>query len=302
VAVAAIVVAVILTGKKPAEKAEAPPPQQVTTAPVQQQQVTPPPATTTPPPKPETAAPKPTAEAKPAPTPEQPKPGQEKLATVDDLIKQLSSDDFAAQADAVDGLVLYGAAAVPALCKAVSTIESPIGRRFAIQALGMIRSSAATETLIKALKDEDPKVREEAAKSLGKFGPGARKAIEPLIEALADENLDVRYAASDALEEIGSHVEPDADDYIEGDVKQLQKKWRDWLAAGAKPDTAGYKATPKGEVKMHTHMHVHVDGTRHSHPHPAAEHEPGFDISSGLMHHGYQPGMPTGTGEEEQKK
>jgi HEAT repeat protein len=65
----------------------------------------------------------------------------------------------------------------------------------------------AVESLIQALKNEDPDVRTEAADALRKIG---EPAVEPLIKALKDENRDVREVAAECLGEIGDAraVEP----------------------------------------------------------------------------------------------
>jgi HEAT repeat protein len=55
----------------------------------------------------------------------------------------------------------------------------------------------AVEPLIKALGHSDWKVREAAAKALGRIGD--KRAVEPLIKALSDGGWDVRRAAAEAL-------------------------------------------------------------------------------------------------------
>src|SRR5687768_6444566 len=53
------------------------------------------------------------------------------------------------------------------------------------------------------LKHRDPDARVEAARSLGKIGPGARAAVPALAEALDDTELEVRIRACEALGFIG---------------------------------------------------------------------------------------------------
>lgn len=69
-------------------------------------------------------------------------------------------------------------------------------------------SEDEVEKLIKALKQDSPYFKMEAAKKLGKIKD--IRAVEPLITALKDESLDVRWAASEALGEIGDKraIEP----------------------------------------------------------------------------------------------
>lgn len=55
--------------------------------------------------------------------------------------------------------------------------------------------------LIKALNDEDPYVRESAAKSLGNISN--QQAISALVQALNDQDSDVRKSAAEALGKIG---------------------------------------------------------------------------------------------------
>jgi HEAT repeat protein len=65
-----------------------------------------------------------------------------------------------------------------------------------------MKSKKAEEPLIRALKDEDPSVRKEAARALGEIK--SKKAVEPLIQALTDNNCQVRLAAEYALRKINN--------------------------------------------------------------------------------------------------
>jgi HEAT repeat protein len=62
-------------------------------------------------------------------------------------------------------------------------------------------------TLLKRLKDTDPKTRYYAARELGHIGNHAEEVVPALIEALKDEDKDVRMRVAYSLGEIGS---PDA--------------------------------------------------------------------------------------------
>ncbi|WP_440951842.1 HEAT repeat domain-containing protein [Methanococcoides sp. FTZ1] len=65
----------------------------------------------------------------------------------------------------------------------------------------------AVDPLIQALNEDNPKVRENSAASLGKIGD--ERAVHSLIELLADENDEVRRAAEIALCDVGEPaVEP----------------------------------------------------------------------------------------------
>src|SRR5712692_10902377 len=72
--------------------------------------------------------------------------------------------------------------------------------------------------LIEALKSPDPKVRFEAAKSLGELGSNAEKAAPALTEALNDPEAKVRHAAARSLGKIG----PGGKEAIPGLTKALK--------------------------------------------------------------------------------
>jgi len=58
----------------------------------------------------------------------------------------------------------------------------------------------AVDALIKALEDSSPKVRHEAAETLGELGD--RRAVEPLTQVLKDKDKQVQEAAQEALQKI----------------------------------------------------------------------------------------------------
>ncbi|MBS7281260.1 MAG: HEAT repeat domain-containing protein [Candidatus Freyarchaeota archaeon] len=85
-------------------------------------------------------------------------------------------------------------------------------RKGLVRALGRIESERRRRTpkadnktldflVTRALKDEAPQVRVEAARSLGKIG--GRRAMEALANILADSELEVRVEAAKSLGEIG---------------------------------------------------------------------------------------------------
>ena len=74
--------------------------------------------------------------------------------------------------------------------------KDPNIRMNAAKALGEIKNPKAVEPLIVALKDENPGVREEAAKALVQIGV---PAVNVLIDALKDGDADVRERATWAL-------------------------------------------------------------------------------------------------------
>ncbi|HEY7308060.1 MAG TPA: HEAT repeat domain-containing protein [Gemmataceae bacterium] len=131
--------------------------------------------------------------------------GEQKPATIPDLIHQLSSNDFHARQYAARQLGNLGLAArdaVPALGKALHD-NFPEVRGSAGKALGQIGTPAVAE-LVKALKDRDAGIRTRAVQALGQAGPDAKEAVPALIEALKDTHVDVRVAAVDALGEMGA--------------------------------------------------------------------------------------------------
>jgi HEAT repeat protein len=60
----------------------------------------------------------------------------------------------------------------------------------------------AVPALVGALEDEDPFVRRDAARALGKFGGAAREAVPALVAHLQDREPGVRKAATQALQKI----------------------------------------------------------------------------------------------------
>ncbi|WP_332449616.1 HEAT repeat domain-containing protein [Methanoculleus sp.] len=91
-------------------------------------------------------------------------------------------------------------AAVPTLLKALAS-EDPRVRSEAAQTLGKIRDGRAVPALIKAVKDPQMDVRMRAAEALGKMGDD--RAKPPLVEALNDPNPPVRMEAAWALDRLG---------------------------------------------------------------------------------------------------
>ena len=70
------------------------------------------------------------------------------------------------------------------------------------------RPPTRTQIIIAQLRHEEPFIRKEAAKSLARLGPKAKKAAPLLISMLGDSNLKVRYYAAVALLEIGKGAVP----------------------------------------------------------------------------------------------
>ncbi len=102
---------------------------------------------------------------------------------------------------AMNNLVRIGAPAVDPLIAALRYPNSRI-RYHAASALGSlalngVKTDNAVTSLIEALHDEDPQVRNFAARSLGDIDD--QRAVEPLMHALRDEDMGVRGDAASAL-------------------------------------------------------------------------------------------------------
>ena len=85
----------------------------------------------------------------------------------------------------------------PAVRSLIGAVKDTRYRFHALSALGQIKDREAVPTLIEALKDDDPNVREKVATVLGEM-PDPR-ALDSLLRASLDENPDVAYSALDAL-------------------------------------------------------------------------------------------------------
>lgn len=66
----------------------------------------------------------------------------------------------------------------------------------------LLQTLSAIATLIQALQDANPEIREDAAEALGAIG--SETTVPLLAQLLHDENLHVRKAAADALRKIGT--------------------------------------------------------------------------------------------------
>ena len=85
-------------------------------------------------------------------------------------------------------------------------------RRNAIEALGTIEacSSDTTSLLVDAVRDEDYRVRRNAALTLAKLEQPADEAIPGLVEMFEDENRYNRFYAANALRRIDTSAARDA--------------------------------------------------------------------------------------------
>ncbi len=124
--------------------------------------------------------------------------------SVEQLARQLASNDAKARHAAADELADLGrraAAATPALAKALASEDADTRWR-AARAIGEVGAGAASaaEALAGKLADREPLVRAHAARALGLIGAAESKtAVPKLVEASADEDARVRRAAIGAL-------------------------------------------------------------------------------------------------------
>lgn len=145
------------------------------------------------------------------------------IAEVDlpkDHINYAPLADFRRVAARALGRIGIGAtAAIPVLEKALQN-EDPLYRVQAALALWSIASHPqAVPTLQAALKLNDREAVFDAVQALGQIGPGATAAAPDLVAALAHEDPDVRRAAADVLVKLGpSQFESIAQPLSEGRI------------------------------------------------------------------------------------
>lgn len=121
---------------------------------------------------------------------------------IPDIASLLSDEAYAAEAALA--LSFMGSAAVPVLKDAVDD-DNPVVRKEALRSLGKLRERASIDpqlvlpTLIDELDDSEPEVRVVAVTYLGIVRDSPGKAVPALITALGDEDASVRAAAATAL-------------------------------------------------------------------------------------------------------
>lgn len=133
--------------------------------------------------------------------------------------------------DAIRSVAAFRAAAAGAVPPLVALLknENPAVRRQAVRALGKIGEAARPHVAeIVALTDSDPEagVQEQAAEALGDIGPSiAAEAIPPLVRALKHPAVMVRRDAVRALGDMGPAAKGVIDD-VKGMLKDPEEEVR----------------------------------------------------------------------------
>jgi HEAT repeat protein len=123
-----------------------------------------------------------------------------------DIAALLPQTDYTAEAALA--LSFMGATAVPVLRTGVSA-DDPVVRRESLRSLGKLRERASIDpqlvipVLLDSLDDPDPSVREIAVTYLGIVRDAPSSEIPALTKALQDDEAEVRSAAASALASYG---------------------------------------------------------------------------------------------------
>ena len=129
---------------------------------------------------------------------------------VNDLAAHLPVPDYTTEAAVA--LSFVGRDAFPPLRDALDS-DDPVVRRESLRSLGKLRERAPLDPraviplLLQGLEDPEASVRAVAATYLGIIHESADAAVPALVEMLADENTEVRAAAAGALGSFGPAAE-----------------------------------------------------------------------------------------------
>ncbi|MBA3295849.1 MAG: HEAT repeat domain-containing protein [Acidobacteria bacterium] len=130
---------------------------------------------------------------------------------LDDVAAHLPIPDYTLEAAVA--LSFMGRDAFPPLRDALAS-DDPIVRRESLRSLGKLRERAPLDPravvplLLEGIADPDPGVRVVAATYLGILHEDADEAVPALIAALLDEHAEVRTATAEALGSFGAAAEP----------------------------------------------------------------------------------------------
>jgi HEAT repeat protein len=121
------------------------------------------------------------------------------------LIELLHGDECATAARVLSFARAEASDAVPPLVDLLDHKEANV-RWNAARTLGKIGPGAKTAVpalVVRLREDSDPAVREHAAEALGDIGPDAKEGVPALVQALRDENAKVRRDSARSLGQIG---------------------------------------------------------------------------------------------------
>lgn len=126
------------------------------------------------------------------------------------LIQALRDDDAAVVQSAKEALSKKGVLRKSDVTALAALLKLENNRLFALAALGDLGLDAyeAVPDIAAALKDPDPKVRQQAALTLGKIGPKASRAAVELGKLLTDKDGKVKTSALQALRQMGTSASP----------------------------------------------------------------------------------------------
>ena len=132
--------------------------------------------------------------------------GERAVEAIPDVANALQEPDFAPEAALA--LSFMGSAAVPTLREAIKS-DNPVVRREALRSIGKLRERASIDPqvvvplLLESLNDGDPSVRKMAVTYVGIVRDSPEKEEAGLIKALGDPEAPVRQAAAEALSAYG---------------------------------------------------------------------------------------------------
>ena len=130
---------------------------------------------------------------------------------VPDVAAQLGDSELTAEA--AHALSFMGPTAFPPLDKAFSS-DDPAVRREALRSIGKLRTRAGVKSqavmprLVRGMSDTDAGVRAVAATYLGIVHEDPERAVPALIAGLEDSEIEVRRASATALGSFGAAAEP----------------------------------------------------------------------------------------------
>jgi HEAT repeat protein len=121
--------------------------------------------------------------------------------------------DPALTAEAAIALSFMGPGALPPLRESLAS-DDPVVRREALRSIGKLKERAPLDSkevlplLVARLRDADPGIRTVAATYLGIIHEGGADAVRALIDGLQDPAVEVRLASATALGSFGDDAEP----------------------------------------------------------------------------------------------